>query len=94
MTILPLPMVFARIGLTVAGMIPGVPFGPDQYRSLQFDNTVEENDVSAFGVDLAELRTFADYLEDTHSTTPADPKRPTASSSSALSLFTVVALVR
>ena len=61
-TVLPIPMVLARLGLTLAGPIPFVPFGADQYRSLKFDNTVAENDASAFDVDPAALRTLADYL--------------------------------
>jgi NADH dehydrogenase len=61
-TILPIPMALARGGLALAEPIPFVPFGIDQYRSLQVENTVAENDVSAFGVDPADLRTLADYL--------------------------------
>jgi len=62
LTVVPVPMSLAGVGLTVAGAIPGVPMGPDQYRSLQFDNTVPDNDVTAFGVDPNGLRTLADYL--------------------------------
>jgi NADH dehydrogenase len=61
-SIVPIPMSLAGVGLTVAGAIPGFPMGADQYRSLQFDNTVRENDVAAFGVDEDELTTLADYL--------------------------------
>ena len=60
--ILPVPMALARIGLTAAGPLPFVPMGPDQARSLQFDNTVAENDISAFGVDKTELTTLREYL--------------------------------
>ncbi len=56
------PMSLAGIGMTVGGLIPGVPFGPDQYRSLQFDNTTDDNDIDAFGVGPAEMTTLADYL--------------------------------
>jgi uncharacterized protein YbjT (DUF2867 family) len=56
------PMSLAGIGMTVGGLIPGVPFGPDQYRSLQFDNTTDDNDIDAFGVAPAEMTTLADYL--------------------------------
>ncbi|SFL25666.1 NADH dehydrogenase [Halogranum rubrum] len=75
LVVLPVPMVFARIGLTLAGMLPIVPMGPDQYRSLRFDNTVADNDVVAFGRDPATLRTFADYLgvaDAEAETTPVD----------------------
>ncbi|MDG5777363.1 complex I NDUFA9 subunit family protein [Haloarculaceae archaeon H-GB1-1] len=62
-TIVPIPMPLAGLGLTIAGAIPGFPMGADQYRSLQFDNTVRENEVSAFGVSESELTTLAEYLE-------------------------------
>ncbi|WP_435364854.1 complex I NDUFA9 subunit family protein [Haloarchaeobius sp. DYHT-AS-18] len=61
-TILPIPMALAKLGLTVAGPIPFIPFGPDQARSLKMDNTVTDNDVTAFGVDPAELTTLQSYL--------------------------------
>ncbi|QDX40552.1 complex I NDUFA9 subunit family protein [Salarchaeum sp. JOR-1] len=60
--VLPIPMALAKIGLSVADVLPGAPMGSDQYRSLRFDNTVSENDVDAFGVSAGDLRTFADYL--------------------------------
>ena len=60
--ILPIPMVLARSGLTVAEFVPLVPFGRDQARSLEFDNTVGENDVTAFGRSPAELTTLSTYL--------------------------------
>ncbi len=61
-TIVPLPMPLAKIGLSVLGAIPGFPMGPDQYRSLQFDNTTADNDVAAFGVDEAKMTTLAAHL--------------------------------
>ena len=61
-TIVPLPMPLAKIGLTVLGAVPGFPMGPDQYRSLQFDNTTADNDVASFGVDADELTTLAGHL--------------------------------
>ncbi|WP_436901961.1 complex I NDUFA9 subunit family protein [Halovenus halobia] len=60
--IVSVPMSLAGIGLNVAGAIPGFPMGPDQYRSLKFDNTTSENDISAFGVESAELTTLSSYL--------------------------------
>jgi uncharacterized protein YbjT (DUF2867 family) len=60
--ILPVPMPLAGIGMRLADPLPFVPFGTDQYRSLKFDNTVRDNDVTAFGVDPSELLTLADYL--------------------------------
>jgi len=60
--VLPVPMALAGVGLTIAGSIPGFPMGADQYRSLQFDNTTDDNDVDAFDVTPAELTTLAEYL--------------------------------
>ncbi|GAB7091889.1 complex I NDUFA9 subunit family protein [Halorubrum luteum] len=60
--IVPLPMPLAKVGLTVLGAVPGFPMGPDQYRSLQFDNTTADNDIGAFGIDEAEMTTLAEYL--------------------------------
>ena len=61
-TIVPLPMPLAKIGLSVLGAVPGFPMGADQYRSLKFDNTTADNDVGAFGVDPAELTTLGEHL--------------------------------
>ena len=60
--VVPLPMGLAGVGLSIAGAIPGFPFGADQYRSLKFDNTPAENDVSAFGVDESDLTTLDAYF--------------------------------
>ena len=57
-----LPMGLAGIGLKTLGVVPGFPMGGDQYRSLNFDNTTSDNDVEAFGVTTADLRTLGDYL--------------------------------
>jgi uncharacterized protein YbjT (DUF2867 family) len=61
-SIVPLPMSLAGIGLKTLGVVPGFPMGGDQYRSLTFENTVTDNDTDAFGVDPASLRTLSDYL--------------------------------
>ncbi|MFC7131038.1 complex I NDUFA9 subunit family protein [Haloferax chudinovii] len=61
-TIVPLPMGLAGVGLTVLGAVPGFPMGKDQYRSLQFDNTTDRNDVDVFGVDVSSMKTLASYL--------------------------------
>jgi NADH dehydrogenase len=60
-TIVPLPMGLAKVGLTVLGGL-GFPMGSDQYEGLDFDNTPAENDVTAFGRDPDDLRTFGSYL--------------------------------
>jgi Predicted nucleoside-diphosphate-sugar epimerases len=61
-TIVPLPMPLARIGLGVLGAVPGFPMGSDQYRSLRFDNTTTTNDAATFGVDASEMTTLGGYL--------------------------------
>ena len=60
-SIVALPMGLAKVGLSAMGTVGG-PMGPDQYRSLQLDNTTDANDVERFGVDVSELRTLRDYL--------------------------------
>jgi len=60
--ILPMPMALAGAGLKLMGNVPGFPMGADQYRSLTLDNTVSSNDVDAFDVDTAALRTLDQYL--------------------------------
>jgi len=61
-TVLSIPMALAKVGMTAAEPVPIVPFGRDQYRSLNFDNTVADNDVDAFGVEESTLTTLASYL--------------------------------
>ncbi|ELY70974.1 complex I NDUFA9 subunit family protein [Natrinema versiforme] len=61
-TIVPIPMGVAKLGLSAVDSLPFVPFGPDQGRSLEFDNTVADNDVTAFGRDPVALRTLGSYL--------------------------------
>lgn len=61
--ILPVPMRLAGVGLRIADAIPGSPMGRDQYRSLQFDNTTQTNDISAFGVEAGDMTTLAEYLD-------------------------------
>ncbi|PSQ60629.1 MAG: complex I NDUFA9 subunit family protein [Halobacteriales archaeon SW_9_67_25] len=61
-SIVPLPMGLAGLGLKTLSVVPGFPMGGDQYRSLQFDNTTADNDVDAFGVEAGELRMLSDYL--------------------------------
>jgi len=61
-TILPIPRLLASVGGAVADPLPVIPFGRDQIAALNVDNTVADNDVRAFGVDPADLRTFREYL--------------------------------
>ncbi len=60
--VVPVPMALAGLGMTVGGLLPGIPFGPDQYRSLRFDNTTDDNDIDAFGLEPGDLTNLSDYL--------------------------------
>lgn len=60
--IVSLPMGLAGIGLKTLSVVPGFPMGGDQYRSLQLDNTTDDNDVGAFDVDPDELTSLREYL--------------------------------
>lgn len=60
--VIPVPMALAGIGMAIMDVIPGVPMGRDQYRSLQLENTVVENDLDAFGVSLDEMTTLGEFL--------------------------------
>lgn len=64
--VVPLPMSLSKIGLSVAGSVPGFPFGSDQYRAIQSDNVTTDNDVSEFGVTENELQTLSAYLGVNH----------------------------
>lgn len=59
-----IPMEVAGAGLSVLGSIPGAPMGADQYRSLKFDNTTDDNDIEAFGVDPSTLTTLEAHLSE------------------------------
>jgi uncharacterized protein YbjT (DUF2867 family) len=60
--VVPVPMALAKIGLSTLDYLPGFPFGSDQYRSLEMDNTVGDNDVTAFGVSAGDLTTLSAFL--------------------------------
>lgn len=62
--VVPIPMPLARIGMTVMELLPFLPFGRDQYRSLSFDNTVQHNDCEKFGYSSEELVEFSAFLDD------------------------------
>ena len=59
--IVPVPMALADVGLSVLGTVGG-PLGSDQAKSLRKDLTVEHNDIDAFGVEAADLTTYAEFL--------------------------------
>lgn len=66
-SVIPIPMVLVRVGLTLAGAVPWIPMGPDQYRSLKFDNVTDHNDVDVFGVREADLKTLREFLRERQS---------------------------
>jgi NADH dehydrogenase len=57
-----LPMGLAGVGLKTLNVVPGFPMGGDQYRSLNFDNTTDDNDITAFDLEPADLMTLGAYL--------------------------------
>jgi NADH dehydrogenase len=61
-TVLPVPMILARVGLAIGEAIPGVPMGLDQYRSLRVDNVTRSNDIDAFGLSEQDLTRLGTYL--------------------------------
>lgn len=61
-SVVPIPTAVAKLGGALVGPVPMIPFGPDQARSLEMDNTAEQNDIAAFGRGEADLRTLASYL--------------------------------
>ena len=61
-SIVPIPIPLAKLGATVAGPIPFIPFGPDQVRALKYDNRVTDNGITAFGVEPGDLLTLPEYL--------------------------------
>jgi uncharacterized protein YbjT (DUF2867 family) len=90
--VIPIPMGLAKLGLTIGGRMPGFPMGLDQYRALRFDNTVDggdasANDVQAFGVTQADLRSLGDYLDGGGSGGPAPAAGSVATSRVTLGLF-------
>ncbi|MES3516127.1 MAG: complex I NDUFA9 subunit family protein, partial [Natronomonas sp.] len=60
--VISVPMGLTKIGLSALDFVPGAPMGSDQYRSLRFDNTTDDNDIDAFGYAEADLTTLAEYL--------------------------------
>jgi len=61
-SIAPVPMALTKLGMGLADPLPVIPFGSDQARSIEMDNTVADNDVTAFGRDATDLQSLADYL--------------------------------
>jgi len=61
-TIVPVPVPVAALGLTLADPLPFVPLGRDQARAFRYENVTDENDLDAFGLDPADLTTLDDYL--------------------------------
>jgi len=60
--VLSVPAAVAEVGLSVADQFEEIPLGQDQFRVLQYDNTVEHNDIVAFRLDESALKTLSAYL--------------------------------
>ena len=61
-TIVPIPNALTTAGLSIADAIPLFPVGRDQAVALQMDNVPGVNEIDAFGLTAAELRTVESYL--------------------------------
>ena len=61
-SVVPVPMPLAGLGLSVLDNVPGAPMGSDQYRSLKFDNTTTNNGIGAFGWTESDLTQLQSYL--------------------------------
>lgn len=61
-TILPVPMLLAKIALYAVDPISRIPLGVDQALALEMSNVTEYNDIDAFGLDESDLMTLAEYL--------------------------------
>lgn len=60
--IVPVPIALSKLGMTMGEYVPLFPMGRDQASAFDFDNMPADNDVDAFGIDAADLRTLGDYL--------------------------------
>ncbi len=60
--ILPIPMELVDAGLVFAHLIPQIPFGIDQARSLKMDLTSDRNDLAAFDRSEDDLTSLDSYL--------------------------------
>ncbi len=61
--VVPIPMALAGIAARAVDPLPWIPFGRDQYRALQLDNTTTDDALAAFGVDPDSLRTLSASID-------------------------------
>jgi NADH dehydrogenase len=61
-TIVPIPIPLAKIGLSLADPLPFIPMGREQAKAFRYANVTEDNALDTFGVDPAALTTLDDYL--------------------------------
>jgi uncharacterized protein YbjT (DUF2867 family) len=61
-SVVPVPMELTKLGMAAIDPVPVIPFGADQARSLEMDNTLDTNDIAAFGRGESDLRTLAEHL--------------------------------
>ena len=60
--VVPVPLPLAGVGFALAGAVPGVPFGLDQYRVFRLDNTTDDAAAAAFGVSEDDMLRVGEYL--------------------------------
>ena len=61
-TILPVPMLLAKMALYAVDPISRIPLGVDQALALEMSNLTEHNDIDAFGLDEPDLTSLSAYL--------------------------------
>lgn len=61
-TVLPVPVSLARLGLGLVGLLPFSPLGWEQGKSLRYENVTDDNDLEAFGLEADDLTTYGEYL--------------------------------
>lgn len=61
--VVPIPMPLAAVLAALVDPLPWIPFGRDQYRVFELDNTTADNDVTSFGVSPESLLTLGAYLD-------------------------------
>ncbi|MDZ7700781.1 MAG: complex I NDUFA9 subunit family protein [Halobacteriales archaeon] len=64
-SILPVPIAVAKLGMALADPLPFVPLGRGQGHAFRYENVTDDNAAEALGADLDSLTTLGEYLERT-----------------------------